>query len=89
MIVSGLSRFGGSFRGVVATVTMSPACRPPMPTKSVSPPPAVKESTPLSITEPPLASIWIAAVDTLSLEGSWSVSSAAAGEATAISISIR
>jgi len=70
MMVSGLSRFGGSFKGVVETVTISPACRPPIPTKSVSPPPAVNESTPPSITKPLLASIWIAAVETLLLEGS-------------------
>jgi hypothetical protein len=89
MMVSGLSRFGGSFMGVVDAVTISPACRPPIPTKSMSPPPAVKASTPPSKIEPPLALIWIAAVPTLSLEGSWSVTSAAAGEATAISINVK
>ena len=57
MIVSGLSRAGGSFRGVVDTVTISPASRPPIPTKSISPPPAVKENSPPSVIVAPLGVI--------------------------------
>jgi len=74
--------------GVVDTVTTSPANRPPIPTKSLSPPPVVRKSTPPSVVTTALGVIWIAAVDVLSLEGSWSVSSAATGEAVRSSISI-
>jgi hypothetical protein len=80
MKVSGASNTTSS-RGVVETVTMSPATRFPIPTKSTSSGKSV--NTPPSVVTAAVGTIWTAAVPMESFEGSSSISAETAGWAAA------